>query len=239
MSNDKNIRSLAILGYHKIGPPSPGGWESWYYVPEATFLSQLRWLCDQGWQFISAAALLRGLDEPASLPERAALVTFDDGYRSTLTVALPCLRQFDCPAALFLPTDFIGGSNTFDQGMEPTEPICNWDDLRVLERNGVSVQSHTASHRWLSQLDVATQTDELRRSKAVLEAGLNKRIELLSYPYGDAATDIAAVRRAGYRAAFLFSGDGRVNRGPVTDMYRMPRIAMGPDTDLKAFLEQR
>ena len=34
----------------------------------------------------------------------AALVTFDDGYRSTLTVALPCLRQFDCPAALFLPT---------------------------------------------------------------------------------------------------------------------------------------
>ena len=53
-----------------------------------------------------------------------------------------------------------------------------------------------------------------------------------------AATDIAAVPRAGYRAAFLFSGDGRVNRGPVTDMYRLPRIAMGPDTDLKAVLEQ-
>src|SRR2546430_15780808 len=147
MRNDKNIRSLAILGYHKIGPPSPGGWESWDYVPAATFLFQLRWLCDQGWQFISAAALLRGLDEPASLPELAALVTFDDGYRSTVTVALPCLRQFDCPAALVLPTDFIGGSHTFDQGMEPRGAICNWDDVRGLGGNGVAGPSRPARQR--------------------------------------------------------------------------------------------
>jgi peptidoglycan/xylan/chitin deacetylase (PgdA/CDA1 family) len=152
-------------------------------------------------------------------------------------VALPCLLEFDCPAVLFMPTDFIGGTNTFDEGIEPTELICSWNDLRALERNNVSVQSHTASHRWLSQLDAATQTEELSRSKAVLEVGLNKRVELLSYPYGDAATNIATVSCTGYRAAFLFSGEGRVYRGPVTDPYRLPRIAVGPDTDLKAAFE--
>ena len=34
-------RTVAILSYHKIGPPAPGGWESWYYVSEETFRHQL------------------------------------------------------------------------------------------------------------------------------------------------------------------------------------------------------
>ena len=37
---------------------------------------------------IDAAAFLRGLDEPERLPDRSALLTFDDGYRSMRAVAL-------------------------------------------------------------------------------------------------------------------------------------------------------
>jgi hypothetical protein len=35
-------RSLAILAYHKIGEPPPGGWQTWFYVPEENFVGHLR-----------------------------------------------------------------------------------------------------------------------------------------------------------------------------------------------------
>src|SRR6476469_195723 len=122
-------RPLAILGFHKVGKPSPGSWESWYYISQEAFLNNLKCLRDNDWHVIDAASFLRGLDDPDSLPDRAALLTFDVGYHSVFTVALPCLQEFGYPAISFVPTDFIGGTNTFDNGMEPEEAISGWDAL--------------------------------------------------------------------------------------------------------------
>jgi peptidoglycan/xylan/chitin deacetylase (PgdA/CDA1 family) len=246
-------RTLAILGFHKIGEPSPDGWETWFYVPEATFAGHLSYLRENGWQVIDLATFLRGLRKPKSLPEWAALLTFDDGYRSMRTVALPWLLRFGYPAVLFVPTGFIGGRNIFDTA-EPEEALCDWDDLVELERQGVSVQSHGISHRPFSDLTSAEQEEELRRSKTTLEAGLGKRVEVFSYPYGDdgvssypygdddgASSQVPrkvreTLRRAGYRAACLYGGGP--NRLPAADPYRLTRLAVGPDTDLQAELRE-
>ncbi len=73
---------------------------------------------------------LDGLTDPDRLPARGALLTFDDGYRSFRTHAVPQLLRFGVPALLFVPTDFIGGTNAFDADTrEPIERICDWDDL--------------------------------------------------------------------------------------------------------------
>ena len=231
---------VAVLAFHKIGEPPPLGWESWYYVPEPTFARYLETLDEEGWQVIGLDTFLRCLAGSERLPERAALLTFDDGYQSIRDSALSVLRQFDCPAVLFVPTDYIGGRNGFDVDCEPEEAICDWDDLRELERLGISIQPHGASHRSFSELDPAEQDAELRRSKAILETGLGKLVEVFSFPYGDDGADPAATAmllgRADYRAAFLYGG-GPI-RLPVTDSYRLARLAMGPDTDLRAMLTQ-
>jgi peptidoglycan/xylan/chitin deacetylase (PgdA/CDA1 family) len=245
-------RTLAILGFHKIGEPPADGWDTWFYIPEATFVEQLSHLQEDGWQVIDLATLLRGLAEPNSLPERAALLTFDDGYRSMRTVALPWLLRFGYPAVLFVPTDFIGGRNTFDAA-EPEEALCDWEDLIELERQGVSVQSHGASHQPFSALTPAEQEAELRRSKTTLEAGLGKRVEVFSYPYGDdgvgsypynhdgASSQVLRkvremLKRVGYRAACLYGGGP--TRLPAADHYRLARLAVGPDTDLQEELRE-
>jgi peptidoglycan/xylan/chitin deacetylase (PgdA/CDA1 family) len=233
-------RRLAILGFHKIGPPPAGGWETWSYVPEATFAGYLGHLRDAGWRVLDLAAFLAGLEAPGELPERAALLTFDDGYRSNLAVAVPWLRRFAYPAVMFVPTAFLGGRNTFDDGVEPEEAICGWDELRALERAGVAVQSHGVSHRALSGLDPAEAEAELRRSRAALEDGLGRPVTVFCYPYGDGGRDpagvAAALRRAGYRAACLYGGGP--NPVPPADVYRLARLAMGPDTDLAAALAE-
>ena len=238
MSEELSGPTLAILSFHKIGEPSPGGWRSWFYTPEEAFVGYLSCLRENGWSVIDVTTFLAGLKAPDSLPTRAALLTFDDGYRSIREVALPWLRRFGYPAVLFVPTDYIGRCNAFDHGTEPEEAICDWDDLREMKRSGVSIQSHGASHRPLSQLDSDEQRQELVRSKAELEAGLGSPVDLFAYPYGEGGMNPRAMRqalkRAGYRAACLYGG--ALNRLPIADPYRLPRLAMGPDTDLKAAL---
>jgi peptidoglycan/xylan/chitin deacetylase (PgdA/CDA1 family) len=237
--NQVGDQNLAILGYHKIGEPPSDSWQTWFYVPEQVFVGHLSYLHKQGWQVIDFLALLRGITVPESLPERAALLTFDDGYRSMRTVALPWLLRFGCPAVLFVPTDYIGGLNGFDAGYEPEEPICDWDDLRELERLGVSIQSHGASHRSFSKLGLLEQEEELARSKTILEAGLEKPVEVFAYPYGDGGTEPRltgrALERVGYRAACLYKGGP--NPLPIEEPYRLTRLALGPDSDLQVALE--
>jgi peptidoglycan/xylan/chitin deacetylase (PgdA/CDA1 family) len=223
---------IAILSYHKVGPPPPGGWETWFYIPEAVFAEQLAALRDGGWQPVDLTTFVQGLTEPEGLPELTVLITFDDGQRSVREIALPVLERFGYPAVLFMPTGFVGRTNTFDS--EPDEPLCDWDDLRELLRRGVAVQSHGESHRTFSELSSAEREFEVERSKAALEAELEQAVELFAYPYGDDAGLPPELRealvRTGYRAAFSYGG-GPFS-APAADPYRLERVAMGPDTDL-------
>jgi peptidoglycan/xylan/chitin deacetylase (PgdA/CDA1 family) len=228
--------AVAILGYHKIGEPRPGGWPTWFYTPEATFAGHLEFLERSGWRPIGLGAFLAGLEKPGSLPRRATLLTFDDGHRSFRHVALPWLRRFGYPAVMFVPVDFVGHESTFDEA-EPIEPLCDWDDLRALERSGVSIQSHGATHRAFSGLDAAAREAELLHSRQTLEAGLGTSVEIFAFPYGDDGGDASASRSllegAGYRGAVLYGGG--LTTFPA-DPYRLARIAMGPDTDLRQAL---
>jgi peptidoglycan/xylan/chitin deacetylase (PgdA/CDA1 family) len=164
------------------------------------------------------------------------LITFDDAYQSITGAALRCLQQSNFPAVLFVVSDYIGKSNAFNGGVEPKEPICTWDDLKLLEQGGISVQSHSASHSKFSRLNITAQRAEIVGSKAVLEAGLSKSMTTFAYPYGDSGSDRSAVakilRESGYRAAFLYGG-GLIDPHEF-ERFRLPRIAMGPDTDLSS-----
>jgi peptidoglycan/xylan/chitin deacetylase (PgdA/CDA1 family) len=229
--------AVAVLGYHKIGV-SPGSWESWYYVTEATLAEHVTMLVEDDWTPLAAAELIAGLRDAESLPERSFLITFDDAYKSLCTAALPWLLANRLPAVVFVPTGHVGGMNEFDRDIEPDEPICDWDDLRELREGGVSIQSHAVSHGALSELTVEEQVAELRDSKAAIEAALGGVVDLLSYPYGDPGGEPAAtasrLKAEGYRAAFGYGGG--VLRLPAAQRFLLPRLAIGADTDLRAEL---
>ncbi|MFD2093544.1 polysaccharide deacetylase family protein [Blastococcus deserti] len=230
-------RELLILGYHRIGPPGPDGWETWFFVPQEVFDHHLDLIRDSVWQPIDLDAFLRGLDDPATLPEHPILLTFDDGYRCMRDVAAPVLHRHGMPAVLFVPTDHVGGPNAFDP-WEPPGRICDWADLRFLERRRIAVQSHAASHRTFGDLTLQEQTEELHRSKQAIEKGLGRPVHLLAYPFGDRGREpermAQAARSIGYSAGCGYPGG--VNDLPVPDAFALQRVAMGPDTDLASWL---
>ena len=227
---------LAILSYHKIGPGAEA-WETWYYVPRRTFEAHLDLLEEDGWEVVDVGAVLAALNGSTRLPERAALLTFDDGYRSVLEQAASVLEERGYPAVAFVPTDFVGRTSEWDAGTsEPPEAICSWDELRELETLGISVQSHGVTHRGASGLGPSELDEELTRSKQQLEEELGTPVELFAFPYGDAGEGEprAALERAGYRGACLYGG-GLVT-DPVDDPFALPRLPIGSDTDLAAML---
>jgi peptidoglycan/xylan/chitin deacetylase (PgdA/CDA1 family) len=203
-------------------------------VPGEVFAAQIEELRADGWQPIAHGDLIRGLGMPDGLPPKAFLVTFDDAYLSLRDEAVTWLERLDLPAVVFAPTDFIGGWNRFDHDVEPREEICDWDNLRELERRGVSIQSHGVSHRAFSSIPFTEQERETTTSKRIIEEQLGSRVELFAYPYGDpgdAQRVPEALERAGYEAGFCYGGGAF--RLPVTTPYLLPRLAMGPDTDVR------
>ena len=238
MSTQTNGSRLAILGFHKVGEPSAGHSRTPWYVPEAEFVEHLRYLRDNNWHVLNLNECVSAISNSQVLPERSALLTFDDGYRSMVDIVLPWLRHFAFPSVVFIPTQFIGGANDFDSGYEPIEAICDWEHLRQLSRHSCSVQSHGVSHRSFSWIESADKEQELLQSKLVLEANLRKPVEMFAYPYGRMGEESLAasqrLNRVGYKAACLYGGG--VNCLPIANPYMLARVAMEPSMDLSMAL---
>jgi peptidoglycan/xylan/chitin deacetylase (PgdA/CDA1 family) len=230
------VSRVAVAAYHRIGDP-PAEWWSWQYVPEQTFLDQLAWFASDGWEPISAMQFVQGLDDPARLPEKALLLTFDDAYRSLHAAALPHLRRLGHPGVVFVPTGFVGGTSDWDRGAEPEERVCTWDELAELEASGISVQAHSCTHRTFSELTTDEIGEELVLARREIEIRLRTSVTLFAYPFGDDGEPAQAhtpLPDSGYRAAFRYGG-GAFELADA-DLFRLPRLALGPDSDLEAML---
>ena len=230
---------VAVLAYHKIGRPSSSASVTWYYISEEVFERQLHWIAESGWEVIGAARFLEGLNDPGSLPDRSVLLTFDDGYQSILRYALPHLKAAGMPAVIFVPTGFAGDVSRFDaRTPEPLEPICSWDELKELQRGGVSIESHGVSHCRLSKVDRARLIFELESSRSAINKDLGTNSVMFAFPYGDAGSGYPETGRAlveaGYRCAFLYGGGAQ--SFPISDPFRIARIPMGPDIELEQIL---
>ena len=232
------MSTLAVLAYHKVGPPGPEAWETWYYVPEQVFADQIATLSACGWDVIDIGELRAALAGSSRLPERAALVTFDDGYRSVHEYALPVLQRLRVPGAPVRAHGLRRPDQRVRQRRRAPRADVQLGRAGELSRSGVAVQSHGQTHRAFSDISPAERRREVADSKTALEARLGGPVDLFAYPYGDdadGADDVrAALAESGYRAAFGYGG-GPFELGGA-DRYRLARIPMGPDTDLPAEL---
>lgn len=75
------------------------------------FETQLKFL-KKHCNVISFSEMVEHIQENEPLPERAAVITFDDGYRDNLTLAAPLLEKYKLPATLFLCTGYVERAET-------------------------------------------------------------------------------------------------------------------------------
>ncbi len=195
--------SLRILIYYKINT-QPGNTLS---IRPELFARQLTFLTQQ-YDLITPDDLLRTVAHGTPLPQRAVLLTFDDGYRDVYDTAYPILKGHGVKAALFPATDFIGTGCTYphDERLAMPNPVLDWRHLREMQ-DVFTIGSHTMSHRRLTRLARVEAQEEIVGSKKLLEDRLGRPVNMFCYPKGT-AEDFSRpledmVRQAGYAASFV------------------------------------
>ncbi|MCC7440243.1 MAG: polysaccharide deacetylase family protein [Bdellovibrionales bacterium] len=101
--------SCTALMYHRVraaGSARPAFDPNGILAVDASaFDRQMRTLAED-WRPIGLDEAVRGLKE-GTLPRRAVVVTFDDGYRDNFDVALPILEKHSVPATIYLSSGFM------------------------------------------------------------------------------------------------------------------------------------
>jgi peptidoglycan/xylan/chitin deacetylase (PgdA/CDA1 family) len=221
-----------ILGYHAVSST----WRTQLAVSEGVLRAQLSYLEARGYVGLTFSEAERRRI-CGTLPERSVVVTFDDGYASTMR-ALSVLADFGIPGTVFVVTAFVESGELLSwpgidhwlrgETVDELRPL-SWEQLEELRTAGWEVGSHTATHPLLTRADDRLLQTELEVSRAAIESRLGS-CSSVSYPYGRADTRVAAAARlARYEAGCTLTF-----AHPIDEPLLRPRIGMGPtDTHLR------
>jgi peptidoglycan/xylan/chitin deacetylase (PgdA/CDA1 family) len=223
---------LRVLTYHRFGnlPRDP------FCVSVPDFAAQMAFLAEHRLA-VGVAELESFLAGRAPVPDGAVLVTIDDGFRSTLTDAMPVLRDHGVPAIAFItPTKLGRAPGDGGEDDDLPEPFMTWDELDRLAAGGVTIGSHAWTHRSLGRMPPAEAEDEAVRSREALERHLGRPVTTFAYPFGTRAdyseTTAAILARAGYGLAFT-SQHGPIR--PGMDPHTLPRVKIEGGEGLRPF----
>jgi peptidoglycan/xylan/chitin deacetylase (PgdA/CDA1 family) len=205
--------------YHAFGTGRERA--SRYVIPARRFRAQMWWLRKRRYNVLSLEEYAAHRREHRFPPAKSVVITIDDGYLDTDTVARPILQQLGFPATLFLITSRPREGAHGDSGLDE-RPVIDLARAGALPGHAIRLGAHTRTHPDLADIDGTALKDEIQGSKDDLEQALGKPVTTFAYPYGSvtpAAREV--VRAAGFSVACGVQ-PGR-NR-PVTDPFDLRRI---------------
>lgn len=195
-----SIAKIPILLYHGITDDLSAYDRYKTAVPTKMFEQHMQYLYDHRYRCLSLAELIRSPVDGLAPVEKSFVLTFDDGANDFFSQAYPILRGFRFTATVFLVTDQIGKRSRWEGANEA--PLLSWEQILFLQQEGISFGSHTCTHRRLTELPLTEVSDELHRSREVMEKTLGRKVEFLAYPFGDSNNRIQAMAEdAGYSSA--------------------------------------
>jgi peptidoglycan/xylan/chitin deacetylase (PgdA/CDA1 family) len=186
-------RQIPILMYHvteaaPAGAPFPELW-----VAPDRFAEQMQALEDAGYTAITMRDAEDYWAGERRVPRKPIVLTFDDGYRSHVDVALPELERRGWPGVLYLEVAAL---------KKPGAEGIPAADVRKLTAAGWELGAHTMTHPDLTTLDAAALTEEIAGSRKLLRKRFGGAVDAFCYPAGKYDdTVIVAVDDAGYASA--------------------------------------
>lgn len=223
---------VPILMYHSISASAPRRLRRFTVQPER-FEEQARHVRNQGYSSFTVTDFVRMRDD-GTLPDKAVVLTFDDGFADFHETALPILTKYRLAATLYVVSGYVRStSRQVDRAGARSPRFLSWSQLAEIEEHGIEVGAHTISHPALDTLPIGRARDEIVLSKRHLEDGLGIAINSFSYPYGyysQAVRDL--VVSAGYTSACAVR---YAMSPPHDDRFALCRQFVRHDADMSCF----
>src|SRR5678816_659529 len=163
---------IPILMYHEVG--SREALTERYTVPTENFREQLRYLRDKGYRTLLLRQyydLMMAGDPGAG--DKKVVITFDDNNLCHFSTSTPILIEFGFQATFFVVSGFVNMQSD----------MLTAEQLLEMQRAGMSIESHSHTHRFLSDLNDAEMHEELQNSRRILEDYVQKEVRFLSVSY--------------------------------------------------------
>lgn len=199
--------------YHRFGEqkyPSTN-------IGNELFEQQLKFLHENDYTVLTFGEAVDKLQSSDKIPEKTAVLTVDDGYKSFKTDAVPLLEKYGFSATVFICTQYVGKSG-----------YLSWDDIRALQDEGYEFGNHSHSHdHFLNYSDERTR-EEFKKDLSMAEESFQRELgykpELYCYPYGEYNPDMQDIlRENGYQAGAAQKSGVIWSEG---DVYALPRFPM-------------
>jgi peptidoglycan/xylan/chitin deacetylase (PgdA/CDA1 family) len=219
--------TVPILMYHVIAPPPAGAPFPGLYVPASEFAEQMQALKSAGWTAVTLDQLRAYWEHGARLPAGKPIVlTFDNGYHSQYTAALPVLRRMG----------WVADENIQLSGLPPSQGGLTDAQVRGLVHAGWELDTQGISHADLITLDSAGLHDQIVTARQIIRRRYGVPVNWFCYPSGHYdPTVAAAVKAAGYVGSTTVVPGWA---GPATDSFTLPRLRVLGGTSGSGLLAQ-
>lgn len=217
-------RGVPVLMYHLVSDePVPSSFTRWRVTPQA-FRRQVETLRRLRFSTVTADDLGAALRGERPLPPRPVHITFDDGYVDCLRHAAPVLHEAGMSATMYVVAGLLGRRSRWMAGEGVDLPLVDEAGVVELEQAGVTCQSHSLTHPRLAERTDGEVSEELVRSREVLEDVTGHAVQSVAYPHGSYDERVRRiVAQAGYTTAYT-TQPGKALGGD--DPLALPRVKM-------------
>lgn len=177
---DDGVR-VAVLGYHDFSETER---ETEMRIRTSKFRKQMEVIRQLGVPVIPMADFIAWKSGTKEIPDKAVVITIDDGWISTYTDAYPILREFGYPFTIFLYKNYVdGGGKALTTAM-----------IREMMKHGATIGSHSVSHPFPQEVKSNRKrgpeaydkflNKEMGESKRFLEEKFGATVTTYAYPGG-------------------------------------------------------
>jgi peptidoglycan/xylan/chitin deacetylase (PgdA/CDA1 family) len=203
---------VPILIYHVIARAPPAAPFPGLYVPLAEFAAQMDALAAAGYHAVTLDQVRAAWLGTGRLPSRPIVISFDNGYRTQFTRALPVLRRLG----------WVGDENLQLSGLPAVQGGLTTSQIRALVSAHWELDTQGYSHLDLVGMDRAQLRYQIAAARMLIRRRFHVRADWFCYPSGDYNTTvIAEVKAARFvGATTVVPGWARATEDP----YRLPRL---------------
>ncbi len=184
VSGIKNGKPLCVLMYHSILDSEQRAGE--YVITPKTFEEDLNYIKNAGYETVVTKDLINYVEKGTPLPEKAVVITFDDGYYNNYSYAYPLMKKYGMKGVLSVIgyyTESYSKEKTFNNNYSHV----TWSMIKEMADDGVfEIQNHTYNLHDLKKrkgiLKQKTETD--KEYEKLLKSDIEKTQKLLDINCG-------------------------------------------------------
>lgn len=194
--------AVVVLQYHHVSEDTPPATS----VSPDRFAEHMTWLADNQYRVLSMEKLLELLKQGDPLPDKTAVITFDDGYTSIHSAAWPVLKKYNWPFTVFVNSQHHDEKNS---------QYMSWEQLREMAKAGVTIGNHSVSHGHMIRLQEGEKPAvwrkrmerEIEDAQKRIDEEVGRQPKIFAYPFGEHNRDLEQLTAdLGYIAFAQHSG---------------------------------